>query len=303
MTSRAILLFGADGQLGSELARTLSLLGTVVPADQRQCDISQEGALRTYIRGLQPALIVNAAAYTAVDKAETDSVLAMRINAFAPRVMAEEAKHFDIPLVHYSTDYVYAGSSAAFVEEAHATKPRSVYGSTKLAGDLAIQRTGCQHLIFRTSWVYGHQGNNFVKTILRLARTREALNIVADQIGAPTWARLLAEASVLAIAQANRAGWDALSGTYHMTAAGQTSWLQFAVLILELAESRGLITAPLARLNAIQSMDYGAPAPRPPYSLLSNDKLARTFAFQLPDWSLSLRQFFADPAADGLIRP
>ena len=292
-----ILLFGAHGQLGVELARTLSLLGQVVAADQPHCDICDETALRAYIRTVKPALIVNAAAYTAVDKAESEPELAERVNATAPGIMAEEAQRLNAGMVHYSTDYVYDGKSNEPYREDHPTAPLSVYGLTKLHGDQAIQASGCRHLIFRTTWVYGHHGNNFVKTILRLASTRDELKIVDDQFGAPTWARLLAEATTLALKQALATGWDGLSGIYHMSAAGRTNWYDFARKIIALAQARKLLSGKTAIIKPTKAADYGAPAPRPQNSELLNDKLERNFGFRLPDWQGSIEQFLADPAA------
>lgn len=296
-----VLLFGAQGQLGLELARSLSLLGQVVGADQAECNLCDERALRDYIRAIGPTLIVNAAAYTAVDKAEAEPELAERVNASAPRVMAEEARRLGAGMVHYSTDYVYNGMASTPYREDHPPAPLSVYGHTKLHGDQAIQAAGCPHLIFRTTWVYGHHGNNFVKTILRLARTRDELKIVDDQFGAPTWARLLAEATCVAVRQADAAGWDAVSGIYHMSAGGRTNWLEFAGRILDVAKSAGLLAEKVATLTPTDSTSYGAPAPRPRNSELSNEKLQRVFGLRMPDWASSLQQFFDDPAARALI--
>ncbi|MGD9600851.1 MAG: dTDP-4-dehydrorhamnose reductase [Gammaproteobacteria bacterium] len=298
MKHRIFLLFGARGQLGTELAWVLSLLGSVIEADQAECDLCDEPALRAFIRQVCPTLIVNAAAYTAVDKAESERALATKVNATAPGIMAEEAALLRIPLVHYSTDYVYDGRATTPYTEEHPTAPLSVYGRTKRDGDAAIVAAGCSHLVFRTTWVYGHHGANFVRTILRLARTRDSLNIVNDQYGAPTWARLLAEATALAIQRAELIGWDHVSGIYHVSAAGRTNWCEFAETIVTYAQELGLLAeAPVARIAPTTAAAYGAAAPRPENSVLDNGKLAMTFGFGLPDWKGSLRQFLADPAS------
>ena len=292
---RRILLFGARGQLGSELSRVLSLLGTVIEAERTQCDLTDPTSLRQFIEDQGPTLMINAAAYTAVDRAESEPEIAAAINAAAPGVMAAQAARWGIPLVHYSTDYVYDGYASLPYREDHPTSPLSVYGQTKLDGDRAIAVSGCAHLIFRTTWVYGHQGGNFVKTILRLAQTRESLSVVDDQFGAPTWARLLAEGTALAIVRADTLGWERITGVYHMSAAGSTNWCEFARTITSLAQNVGLLrAAPLARIEATSSLAYGAAARRPTNSVLDNSRLAEVFGIRLPDWQVSLRQFMAD---------
>ncbi len=296
-----ILLFGADGQLGVELARTLSLLGQVVSADQPQCDICDEAALRAYIRANKPTLIVNAAAYTAVDKAESEPELAERVNATAPRIMAEEAQRLSAAMVHYSTDYVYDGNSREPYREDHPPAPLSVYGLTKLQGDQAIQAAGCRHLILRTTWVYGHHGNNFVKTILRLAKSRDELKVVADQFGAPTWSRALATATVIALGQmgSNMASerWTQASGLYHLSAGGRTTWLEFAADIFARGKAAAVIPEKRFELKATTGAVYGAPAPRPTNSVLSNAKIQSEFGIHLPDWRASFEQMFNEHPA------
>ncbi len=296
-----ILLFGAYGQLGVELARTLSLLGQVVSADQPQCDICDESALRAYIREIKPTLIVNAAAYTAVDKAESEPELAERVNATAPRIMAEEAQRLMAGMVHYSTDYVYDGNSSEPYREDHPPAPLSVYGLTKLHGDQAIQSSGCRHLIFRTTWVYGHHGNNFVKTILRLARSRDELSIVADQFGAPTWSRALAMATTIALGQlqlsATSEHWVQRGGIYHLSAGGKTTWLEFAAEIIARGKAAGVISEKAIELKATTGAAYGAPAPRPANSVLSNEKIQTQFGIQMPDWRASFEQMFNEHPA------
>jgi dTDP-4-dehydrorhamnose reductase len=298
--SRGILLFGARGQLGRELARALSLLGPVAEADMAECDLTDLAALRTYIRALSPRLIVNTAAYTAVDRAESEPELAARLNAECPAAIAAEAAQLGVPLVHYSTDYVYDGCAATPYVEEHEFAPLSVYGRTKLEGDLAIAASGCRHLILRTTWVYGHFGQNFVKTILRLARSRAELRIVVDQQGAPTWSRLLATATALAVHRLEDEGpaaWDQASGAYHLSAAGRTDWLSFAEEIVAQARLAGLLGEDCARLLPTTASEYGAAAARPANSVLSNAKFQARFGVTLPDWRQSFRQMFEEHPA------
>lgn len=298
--SREILLFGARGQLGRELARALSTLGTVSEVDVTECDIAEPEALRACIRAHAPGLIVNAAAYTAVDRAESEPELAARINAASPAVMAAEAARLGAPLVHYSTDYVYDGHADGPYVETHPVAPLSVYGRTKLDGDLAIAASGCQHLILRTTWVYGHFGQNFVKTILRLARSREELRIVVDQRGAPTWSRQLAAGTAFAISRLDAEGhdaWDDASGIYHLCAGGSTHWLAFAEEIVAQAKPAGLLPGGCAKLLPITAAEYGAAAVRPTNSVLSNAKFEARFGVSLPDWRLSFRQMFEEHPA------
>jgi len=278
-----ILLTARNGQVGWELQRTLAPLGEVVALDRTALDLAAPDAIRTVIREVKPQLIVNAAAYTAVDRAETEPDLAHAVNATAPGIMAEEAKRLGAALIHYSTDYVFDGAKdGAYVEE-YPTNPLNVYGKTKLAGEQAIRASGAAHLILRTSWVYGARGKNFLLTMLRLAKEREELKIVADQIGAPTWSRHIAETTAQILAQ--RIGqWPELDGLYHFTAGGATSWHGFASAIVELS---GI--APSPRLIPIPTTEYPLPATRPKNSLLANTSLAATFGLTMPDWSLSLR--------------
>jgi dTDP-4-dehydrorhamnose reductase len=307
----AILLIGTNGQVGRELAKALPRLGEVTPLDRQHLDLSSPEEIRRAIRQYRPALIVNAAAHTAVDKAESEPDLARAINATAPAVMAEEAKNIGACLVHYSTDYVFDGLKNAPYEENDPTNPQNVYGKTKLEGERAIQASGAQHLIFRTEWVYGAEGKNFLLTILRLATQREELKIVCDQAGAPTWSREITRATTDVLTRIYGQGKGSLSpaeasGIYHMTASGQTTWYEFAKAILEEAQSidprtpwfaAGTNGLPLVfkRVIPIPAVDYPTPARRPAYSVLSNERIARTFSVRMPDWRTQLHSVFTDP--------
>lgn len=279
-----ILLTGAQGQVGWELRRTLSPLGEVVAFDRSGLDLADPDRLRTVVREARPTLIVNAAAYTAVDRAEGEESLAARINADAPRVLAEEAQRAGTWLVHYSTDYVFDGSKSGAYMEDDAPNPVNAYGRTKLAGEQAIRAVGGRHLVFRTSWVYANRGGNFLRTMLRLGREREELRIVADQVGAPTWARVIAEATSLCAVQVLPGGGtaDAKAGIYHLVCGGSTSWHGFASAIFETAGAK----AP--RLVPIPAADYPTPAQRPANSVLDRSKLERVFGIVPPDWRAAL---------------
>lgn len=293
-TRPRILLTGANGQVGWELRRTLSSLGEVIALDSKAMNLADAVAIRQKVREIAPAIIVNPAAHTAVDKAETEHELAHAVNAGAPGVLAEEAARLDALLVHYSTDYVFNGSGAVLDSgearpwrEDDACDPLNVYGASKLAGERAIQASGCRHFIFRTSWVYGARGSNFLLTMRRLMRERPELKIVADQIGAPTWCRDLAEATALVLSQtlSPSSGFDQW-GVYHMTNAGETSWHGFAEAIEALDTSDDI--RPPARLYPIPSSDYPTPAKRPLNSRLNNDRLEQTFGLRLQDWRAAL---------------
>ncbi len=280
-----ILVTGGNGQVGYELRRILAPLGEVIAPGRDQCDMACADSVRACIRELKPGLIVNAAAYTAVDKAEQEQDLAMAVNGIAPGVMAEEANRLGAALIHYSTDYVFDGTKGSPYVEDDAACPVSVYGETKWAGEEAVRSVAQRYLILRTSWVYGVRGQNFLLTIRRLARERQELNIVADQIGSPTWSRMIAETTGLMLAHS--AGHQAelladCAGTYHLTSAGQTSWHGFAKVLLELDPDKA--SHQLETLGAINTEQYPTPAQRPKYSVLNNDKLARQFGLQLPDW-------------------
>jgi dTDP-4-dehydrorhamnose reductase len=285
-TRPRILLTGANGQVGWELRRTLSCLGEVVALDSKAMNLADAVVVRQKVREIAPAIIVNPAAYTAVDKAETEVELARAVNAIAPGILAEEARLLDALLVHYSTDYVFNGSGTTPWREDDACGPLNVYGATKLEGEHAIQASGCRHLIFRTSWVYGARGSNFLLTMRRLMRERPELKIVSDQIGAPTWCRDLAEATALVLSQLGNADQTVPWGVYHMTNAGETSWHGFAEAIQALDEFDE--TCAPAHLLPIPGSDYPTPAQRPLNSRLNNDRLEQTFGLRLQDWRTAL---------------
>jgi dTDP-4-dehydrorhamnose reductase len=288
-----ILLFGKNGQVGWELQRTLAPLGEILAVDLPEVDFTNLPALRDFTRNAKPDLIVNAAAYTAVDKAESEPEIAMRINGDAPRVMADAAAELGVGLLHYSTDYVFDGRKGKPYIEADEPNPISVYGQSKLAGDQAIRESGCAHLILRTSWVYGSRGRNFFLTILRLAREREVLKIVDDQIGCPTWCAAIAEvtSSLLTLLR-NKANGDltaalkARGGLYHYSAAGQVSWYSFAQAIL--ASDPRSEEQVVRQLDPIPTADYPTPAQRPRYSVLSKAKIESRFGIETASWETQL---------------
>ncbi len=294
-----ILVTGKDGQVGFELLRRLAALGQVIGVGRGDMDLADPDAIRRGLRESKPDLIVNAAAYTAVDKAESEPDLALAVNAVAPGILAEEAKRLGAALIHFSTDYVFDGSKNAPYTEDDEPRPINAYGRTKLAGEHAIQAVGAPHLILRTSWVYGMRGRNFLLTVLRLAREREELAIVDDQIGAPTWSRAIAAAAgaILTSIGYGQPGFrDTCAGKrgiYNLSAAGQTSWHGFATAILANAASArsGESTFALAHLPALKPIateQYPLPAPRPRYSVLSHAKLQREFGLAMPGWEFSL---------------
>lgn len=284
-----ILLTGASGQVGFELLRTLAPLGKVTALNSQQLNLADPDAIRRVLNDIKPELIVNPAAYTAVDKAESESEQAFAVNAIAPGILAEEAKRLGARLIHFSTDYVFDGNKTGPYAETDVTNPVSVYGTSKLAGEQAIQAAGGQYLIFRTSWVYGVRGKNFLLTMLRLARERDSLRVVADQHGAPTWSRMIAETAALVIAR-----WQDEAGIYHLTNGGVTTWHGFACAILagyaQHAGNQGwpeLKASPEA-VEAITTDQYPLPARRPMNSLLDNSKLAKDFGLTMPQWQESL---------------
>jgi dTDP-4-dehydrorhamnose reductase len=303
-----VLLTGKNGQVGGELLRLLPQLGEVVAPDRDQLDLSKPDHIRRTILDVRPQLIVNAAAYTAVDQAETDQATARAINEEAPGLMAVEAKKIGATLLHYSTDYVFDGTKRVPYDEADSANPINIYGKTKFAGEQAIRSSGVPHLIFRTAWVYATHGRNFLLTMARLATEREELRIVSDQVGAPTCAADLAAATCKILAGISRRNRGQLvfteaSGTYHMSAAGQTTWYEFARTILEEAvatehdlawlsgatKRRQLIAQ---RIIPISTEEFGSPTRRPAYSVLSNSRLMQSFDVALPDWRSQLQRCF-----------
>ena len=292
-----IALFGAAGQVGWELQRALAPLGELVVLTRESNggggDLAQPDAVAQALRQLRPDAIVNAAAYTAVDKAESEPSLAHTINADAPAAMAAVAAEQGAWLLHYSTDYVFDGSGSAPRDEHSATGPLSVYGHSKLAGEDAIRASGCQHIILRTSWVHAARGGNFARTMLRLAAERDSLNVIDDQVGAPTGADLLADIAAHALRAA--AADASLAGTYHACAGGQTSWCAYARHVLGWAQQRGVaLKAGPDQVNAIPTSAYPTPAQRPLNSRLDTTKLQQRFGLTLPDWTLGVDRMLAE---------
>jgi dTDP-4-dehydrorhamnose reductase len=282
-----ILLIGKNGQVGYQLERSLACLGEVIATDRSLLDLADKASIEKCIKDVAPDVIVNAAAYTAVDKAETEQELAYQINAIAPKIMAEQAAKLAIPLIHYSTDYVYSGIGDRPWSESDGTDPVNYYGETKRAGELAIEGSGCDYLIFRTSWVYDERGHNFLNTMLRLAETKDELSIIDDQLGAPTYSRHIADATANILSQAilDNIFWAKHNGVYHLVGEGETSWYGFAEAIFELSAMKGALKP---KLNAISTADYPTPAKRPTNSRLNTDKLKQHFNLQLPHWKQSL---------------
>jgi len=293
-----ILLVGCNGQVGWELQRSLAPLGALTVCDfdspePLRADFAQPESLRALVQRVQPQVIVNAAAHTAVDKAESEPEFARTLNATAPGVLAQEAQRTGALLVHYSTDYVFDGSGSAARTETSPTGPLSVYGRTKLEGEELITRSGCAHVILRTSWVYAARGGNFARTMLRLAAERDALNVIDDQIGAPTGADLLADvtAQVIRAVQAQ----PALQGLYHCVAAGETSWFEYARFVIEWARARGqnIKVAPEA-IAPIATSAYPTPAQRPLNSRLDTRKLQAAFGLQMPHWQHGVQRMLTE---------
>ena len=288
-----LLLFGKGGQLGWELQRSLAPLGELTALDfdstDFHADFSRPAALADTVRALRPDVIVNAAAHTAVDKAESEPELAAALNAHAPRVLAAEAARLGAWLLHYSTDYVFDGSGSQPRDEDAATGPLSVYGRTKLEGEEHIRASGCKHLILRTSWVYAARGGNFARTMLKLAAEREALSVIDDQIGAPTGADLLADITAHALRAVLRQ--PRLEGTYHVAAAGETSWHGYAHFVIDWARQHGLpVKVASDAIQAVPTSAYPTPARRPLNSRLATHKLRRTFELTLPDWQAGVER-------------
>lgn len=283
-----ILVTGANGQMGRELQRSLQPLGSVVAPDRGAFDLSQPDAMRATIRDLRPAVLVNAAAYTAVDRAESEPDLAMAINGVAPGVMAEEMSRLGGALIHFSTDYVFDGIGHTPWKESDAPNPLGVYGRTKLAGERVIEAVGPEHLILRTSWLYGRHGNNFVRTVIRLALERDELRIVADQIGAPTWCRELADwvADIVAQVTSSAMSTPDAYGVFHLAAGGSASWHQLAQAVVrcapELAHRRHVTVVPIA------SHEYPLPAKRPAFSVFDTTRARRVFGIDPVSWEIAL---------------
>ena len=276
-----ILLTGSTGQVGSALLETLPAMGTVIAVGRPGFDLSRAQSVREAVREANPDVIVNAAAYTAVDQAESEEALAMAVNRDGPAVLADEAARLGALLVHFSTDYVFDGEKPSPYGETDAANPLNAYGRSKLAGEQAIQRSGCRYLILRTSWVYSDRGRNFLLTMLRLAREKKELRVVDDQLGAPTSSRMLADAAPRAIAAVLRD--SSLAGLYHMTAGGSTTWCGFARAIIGDA----------ARVRPVSSSEYPTPARRPRNSLLDNSRLEKGFGIRLPSWEAGMRDVLA----------
>ena len=292
-----ILLFGKNGQVGWELQRSLAPLGEVIAlgtTSQNYCgDFTDLAGIANTIRAIEPDVIVNAAAHTAVDKAESEPDLARTINALAPAVLAKESNLLNSLLIHYSTDYVFDGEGDKAWQESDQTEPLSIYGATKLEGEQLIQASGCMHLIFRTSWVYGARGGNFAKTMLRLAKERDSLKVIDDQIGAPTGADLLADVTAHAIRTARRN--PEVSGLYHLVAGGETSWHGYASFVLDYARRAGIdLKVATDAVQAVPTSAFPTPAKRPHNSRLNTEKLQNTFDLHLPHWQAGVTRMLAE---------
>lgn len=299
-TTPTILLLGKNGQVGWELQRSLSPLGRLVALDRNSTqacgDLCRLEDLVRTVRTYQPSIIVNAAAHTAVDKAESESELAYQVNAEAPAILAQEAERLGAWLVHYSTDYVFDGSGTSPRDEDDPTGPLSVYGASKLAGEQAIRAICTRHIIFRTSWVFGVRGGNFAKTMLKLAQTKDELSVISDQIGAPTGADLIADVTALALQtiKHNPSEVAALSGLFHLVASGQTSWYAYAKYVLQQAKNQGLtLKVEPESIKPIPSSAYPTAATRPLNSRLATGKLESRFGLCLPDWQIGLDRMLA----------
>ena len=297
-----ILLLGKDGQVGWELQRALAPLGELRALGRADADFTNPESLRAVVRAFSPDVIVNAAAYTAVDKAESDAAMAHNVNAVSPGVLAEEAAAGNAWLVHYSTDYVFDGTKEGAWVETDAVNPLSVYGRTKYDGEQRIAASGARHLILRTSWVFAPRGGNFAKTMLRLAKERDTLNVVADQHGAPTGAELLADVTALALHRIAAPSVDAqgLSGLYHLAAAGSTTWHAYAQHVLAQAQSHGaVLKAGPDAVQPIAASAFPTPAARPANSRLDCSKFSASFGVRLPDWRHHVNRLIAELSAQG----
>lgn len=286
-----ILLLGKNGQVGWELQRSLAPLGELIALGSDQANFADLDGLASIVHTLAPDVIVNAAAHTAVDRAESEPELARTVNALAPAVLAEEAKRLNALLIHYSTDYVFDGSGDTPRLETDPTGPLSVYGASKLEGEQFILQSGCKHLIFRTSWVYGARGGNFARTMLRLAQERDSLRVIDDQIGAPTGADLLADVTAHAIRVAQQH--PEVCGLYHLVAAGETSWHGYAGLVLDFARRAGM-SLKAAVIEAVPTSAFPTAARRPHNSRLNTDKLQNTFDLHLPHWQAGVERMLTE---------
>jgi dTDP-4-dehydrorhamnose reductase len=286
-----ILLTGKNGQLGFELQRALAPLGEVIAVGSQDCDLADADALRALVRRVAPDVIVNPAAYTAVDKAESDQDRAFAVNAQAPAILGEEGAKLGALVLHYSTDYVFDGTKTGAYSEDDTPAPQSVYGRSKLEGELGLAAANAKHLVLRTSWVVGAHGGNFAKTMLRLAAERERLTVVADQFGAPTSAALLADLSAHLIRQHVLAQGAAFPyGTYHVTASGETNWHAYARFVISEAIAAGkVLKANAAAVAPLTTADYPTPAKRPANSRLATHRFSTTFGLRLPDWQDGVR--------------
>ena len=286
-----LLVTGANGQVGWELARSLMPLGDVVALDRSRCDLARPETLAALVAGIAPDVIVNAAAYTAVDRAESEEALATTINGTAAGELARAAKATGALLVHYSTDYVFDGTSASAYDEDDPVAPVNAYGRSKLAGETAIRDSGCDHLILRTTWVFASRGANFVRTMLRLGAERDALRVVADQVGAPTWARNIADATALIVARAaaERRNLAFASGVFNLASRGATSWHGFAEAIFAAARTQLPGTAlKVSQVTPIASVEYPTPAARPANSCLASGRLQARYGIVMPRWEDAL---------------
>lgn len=297
MADKLILLFGATGQLGSALYPMLAEFSDVVAPERKEVDYTKPRSLTSIIRESAPALIINAAAYTAVDAAEDDESRAKAVNTDGPAILAEEAARRNIPIVHFSTDFVFDGRTNRPYLESDQTAPLNAYGRTKRDGEIAIRDSGAAHFIFRTSWIYARNGMNFLRTMERLFDERDEVTIVADQVGTPTWARSLAEAtvSIIRLGADNPEFYIEKSGTYHMTGGGQTSWHGLASAYFVARQNQGACFRCKA-VKPISSDNYPTAAQRPAYSVLDSSKLERAFNVVLPNWEVQLSQFMGDPS-------
>lgn len=285
-----ILLTGKNGQVGFELQRALAPIGEIVAVDQDECDLSNEQGIRDLVRRIKPNVIINPAAYTAVDKAETERDLAFAVNAKAPEILGEEAARLNAFVVHYSTDYIFDGEKKGFYVETDEPNPQNVYGASKLVGEQALQAANDHHMIFRTSWVVGAHGHNFTKTILRLAAERDSLNIVGDQFGVPTSAALIADVTALILNGMRDNLLDSKSrGVYNLTASGVTTWYDYAIHVIQAARTANWpVKVTPDSIREIPTTDYPTPAKRPLNSRLDTTKLHQAFGLFLPDWRIGV---------------